>query len=314
MISDISVVLPQVSFAQSVRTFVRKMACRILPGISLDNFELESDSVFEASIHGALARLRNNATEYEQRTAVVVVTVNDVNRLCMLLKKACLAVGLKKVADDYLRHSYFTDFVLSQDLAKMKLLMRIAENDDPDLTRVFFHIARVLNGKVTSYEMLDYPSKEKANEDVQNFLGEVKGLIWESKDEISTKVEAVGEKVDTLAKRIKRKGGKPHDDTKIDAVKKAWNLVLNSDSAKGSVNTKPTFKLAMQYAKPILEEAGVTTAKEFARIRHAIAMREYRQRMKALAAKNPCANKGGIGIMHTMGKGVHVACPMKARC
>ncbi len=80
----------------------------------------------------------------------------------MLLKKACLAVGLKKVADDYLRHSYFTDFVLSQDLSKMQLLMRIADNGDPDLTRVFFNIARVLNGKVTSYEMLDYPSKEKA--------------------------------------------------------------------------------------------------------------------------------------------------------
>ena len=314
MISDITVVLPQVSFAQSVRTFVRKMACRILPGISLDNFELESDSVFEASIHGALARLRNNATEYEQRTAVVVVTVNDVNRLCMLLKKACLAVGLKKVADDYLRHSYFTDFVLSQDLAKMKLLMRIAENDDPDLTRVFFHIARVLNGKVTSYDMLDYPSKEKANEDVKNFLGEVKGLIWESNDEICAKVEAVGEKVDTLAKRVARKGRGKHNQDKVAFCLGIWSAAQKDYEFKYGLNTRLTHKAVYSRHHAELEAKGITTVDEFTKIIRAQQAREQRQRMKSLSVKNTCANKGGIGIMHTIGKGVHVACPMKARC
>ena len=144
MISHLSVVLPQILFAQSMREFVRKMARRILPGISLANFQLESDSVFEASINAALSALRDDATEYEQRTAVVVVAFNDVNRLCRLLKQSCAAV---------------------------------------------------------------------------------------------------------------------------------------------------------RFAKPILEEAGVTTAKEFARIRHAIAVREYRQRMKSLEAKGTCVGKSGNGIM-----------------
>ena len=54
----------------------------------------------------------------------------------------------------------------------------------------------------------------------------------------------------------------------------------------------PKFELAMRFAKPILEEAGITSAEEFAKIRHAISMREYRERMKSLAAKGNCASKG----------------------
>lgn len=285
MISQISVVLPQILFAQSVREFVRKMARRILPGIALEEFQLESDYVFECSINSALARLSDDATEHAQRAAVVAVTFNDVNRLCGLLKQACNAVGLGKIADDYLRYSYFSKFVLSQDAEKMRLLMRIAENDDTDLTRAFFHIARVLNGSAMSYETLDYAAKVKATEDVRNLLGEVKGAVLEAKEEVKVTVAEVCEKVDAVAKRVGKKGRKPHDEKKVDAVQKAWSLVLKSEAAKCSVNTKPTFELAMRFAKPILEEAGVTTAKEFARIRHAIAVREYRQRMKALEAK-----------------------------
>ena len=300
MSSNISVVLPQILFAQSVREFVRKMARRILPGIALEEFQLESDFVFESSINSTLARLSDDATLNERRAAVVAVTFNDVNRLCKLLKNACVAVGLKQVAEDYLRYSYFSNFILSQDTEKMRLLMRIADNDDKDLVRVFFHIARILNDGATTYETLDYAAKVKATEDVRNLLGEVKGAIYEAKGEVKDAVAEVGEKVDAVAKRVSRKGSSRHDKEKVSFCLGVWSAAQKDYEFKYGLNTRLTHKAVYDRHKNTLEGKGITSVAEFTKIIRAQQAREQRQRMKALEAKGTCAGKGGNGIMRTM--------------
>ena len=158
--------MPQIAFAQRIRDFARAMARRVVPGIPLENLRFESDQIFETHVNRALYSLPETATDYHRRCAVVKVICDDATRLCAMLKNACKAVGLGDIADEYLNHATFFNFVLEQDNSKMDLLMSIAENSDEDLARVFFNIARVLKGKEIDYYKLGDDAKRKASDDI----------------------------------------------------------------------------------------------------------------------------------------------------
>ena len=81
-----------------------------------------------------------------------------------------------------------------------------------------------------------------------------------------------------------------HDERKIDAVRQVWALANESAEAKQSLNTRMTFAVALRYGKPVLDQAGIATREEFARIRHAISCRESRARIKALEATRTAAS------------------------
>ena len=166
---SVSAIMPQIAFAQRIREFARAMLRRVVPGIPLEKLRFESDLIFETHVNRAVYSLPETATDYDRRCAVVKVMCEDATRLCAMLKNACKAVGLGDIADEYLNHATFFNFVLEQDNAKMDLLMSVAENNDPDLARVFFNIARVLKGKDVDYYKLGDDARRKASDDIINF-------------------------------------------------------------------------------------------------------------------------------------------------
>ena len=104
-------------------------------------------------------------------------------------------------------------------------------------------------------------------------------------EEVKGGIAAVGEKVSRMMRPAKRgKGRNTYDERKIAAVKSVWALVNKSDPARRSLNTRMTYLTALKYGKSILEEAGVLTRNEFAKIKRAIICREYRARLKTLEA------------------------------
>lgn len=132
---------------------------------------------------------------------------------------------------------------------------------------------------------------------------EVRGDIGEVKCD----VEQVDKKISHL--RLAKKSKSKYD---VDLAKVCVSLMASAKEkleVKHGLNTRVTYKAAFDYNRATLVGHGITTVAEFTKIIRAQQAREQRQRMKTLTAKNTCANKGGIGIMHSMGK-AHKTLPL----
>lgn len=302
--------MPQIAFAQRIRDFARAMARRVVPGIPLENLRFESDQIFETHVNRALYSLPETATDYHRRCAVVKVICDDATRLCAMLKNACKAVGLGDIADEYLNHATFFNFVLEQDNSKMDLLMSIAQNSDDDLARVFFNIARVLKGKDVDYYKLGDDAKRKASDDIKNLAAEVRDHI----ERVSAKVDGVGAKVDGVGEAVQigfanadqkllecktaidsidlkvsklRRSGRrqsPYADEAKTLCWHYWTTANNREEVWRSVNTRITYKAVFEHGRKHLACVGVTSEKDFKKIIHAESMRRNRE-MESRAGK-----------------------------
>ena len=103
--------------------------------------------------------------------------------------------------------------------------------------------------------------------------------------EVDANVAAVGEMVAEIGV-ARQKGGRSHPEKKVEAVRTAWTVYLGRTTARMGVNTRPTNRGAFDYSRRQLELAGVTTLKEFSEIKHALRVREYRQRLKIIDASS----------------------------
>lgn len=289
---QISAIMPQIAFAQRIRDFARAMARRVLPGVPLDELQFESNQIFETHLNSAIYSLPEGACDRDRRCAVVKVICKDATRLCAMLKNACKAVGLGDIADEYLNHATFFNFVLEQDNSKMDLLMSIAENSDDDLARVFFNIARVLKGKEIDYYKLGDDAKRKASDDIKNLAAEVRDHI----ERVGAKVERVGAKVeecktaiDSLDEKVSklRRSGKSQSRYTEEAKALCWHYwttANNREEVWRSVNTRITYKAVFEYGKKQLASVGVTSEKELKKIVLAIIKSRDRE-MESRAGK-----------------------------
>ena len=289
---QISAIMPQIAFAQRIRDFARAMARRVLPGVPLDELQFESNQIFETHLNSAIYSLPEGASDRDRRCAVVKVICKDATRLCAMLKNACKAVGLGDIADEYLNHATFFNFVLEQDNAKMDLLMSIAENSDEDLARVFFNIARVLKGKEIDYYKLGDDAKRKASDDIKNLAAEVRDHI----ERVGAKVERVGAKVERVGAKVEEcKTAIDSLDEKVSKLRKSekprgrytqksktlcwscWTAAAHREEVWGNLNTRITYKAVFDYYRSRLAQVGVLDHNMFREIIRAECRRRNRE-------------------------------------
>ena len=298
--------MSQIAFAQRIREFVRALVRRVVPGIPLERLQIESDLIFETHVNQAVYSLPETASDYDRRCAVVKVMCTDAARLLVMLKNACKAVGLEGVANEYLNHATFFNFILEQDNSKMDLLMSVAENNDPDLARVFFNIARVLKGKDVDYYKLGDDARRKASDDIMNFAAEVRDIIERVGAKVALVEAAVqagfaqaGQKmqecraaiaaVDAKVSKLRRSGkakGRYADEAKT-LCWHYWKAANNREEVWRSVNTRITYKSVFEYGQRQLASVGVTSVSEYKAIVQAVIKHRNREMANRAHLRTP---------------------------
>ncbi len=104
-------------------------------------------------------------------------------------------------------------------------------------------------------------------------------------DAVVGKMAAIGAEMARLKPQTRRRHGAQYADAKVDAVREAMVRHEESSVARNSENTRRTLRGVFEYARPLLESAGIATLEQFRKIKHALDVRAYRNRLKELEAR-----------------------------
>ncbi len=119
---------------------------------------------------------------------------------------------------------------------------------------------------------------------VSFFVGQIDAVVGKI-DAVVGKVDAIGAEMARLKPQTRRRHGAQYADAKVDAVREAMVRHEESSVARNSENTRRTLSGAFEYSRRLLESAGIATLEQFRKIKHALDVRAYRNRLKELEAR-----------------------------
>jgi hypothetical protein len=99
------------------------------------------------------------------------------------------------------------------------------------------------------------------------------------------KVDVIGAEMARLKSQTRRRHGAQYADAKVDAVREAMVRHEESSVARNSENTRRTLCGVFEYSRRLLESVGIASLEQFRKIKHALDVRAYRNRLKELEAR-----------------------------
>jgi hypothetical protein len=122
-------------------------------------------------------------------------------------------------------------------------------------------------------------------EKILSFFGGKIQAIGGKIDAVVGKVDVIGAEMARLKAQKRRRHGAQYADAKVDAVREAMVRHEESSVARNSENTRRTLHGVFEYSRRLLESVGIATLEQFRKIKHALDVRAYRNRLKELEAR-----------------------------
>lgn len=287
----------QADFACAVLAFIRGLLHTVLPSLANDRSILGTEEDFKAQMDAALVAVSSaDATEYQFRVAVADKACGEVSRLCGMLTDACVFIGLDDIAKRYLDPKRFIRLVLKQDRGKLAALMAIVNAGDRNMGRLLMRVGAALEGRADIYDDMEPGAKRKATNDTKRIIAEVQKLaagverkIDDSRAEIIGRVDGVGERIDRL--KLKGRRRSKYSDAQREACNSYWNAAQRNAELRYSSRRGLTHEAAFGYYRRELAKAGVTSAKQFVAILNSIKSKACAARRKELEAKQESLRK-----------------------
>ena len=216
-------VMGQAKYVCAVHKFIQDLLLKTAPEFLKGSGALKTEEEFKDTIDAAIASVTtSNATERDYVRAMVETSSAAMKPFCHLLRGAADVVGLRKIAERYLDGARFQEMLLRRDQDKLERLndiLRKASVGPVNPAKILMDVAKVLDENAECYDDLDAAAKRKAQRDIARLMGKVEEIhnemtaskneitqhIDEGKEELVSRVDAVGAKIDKLKIKGKRK-------------------------------------------------------------------------------------------------------------
>ncbi|MCR5750896.1 MAG: hypothetical protein K6G91_02940 [Kiritimatiellae bacterium] len=248
-------VLRQIAYAKSVRSVIRSIMRRMLDGDWINNIFASSDDEFNDKLDEAFKSLDfASATKGDLCKVVAEVLINEVSRLCLVLKDVCDGSGKGAYYEAHISHERFVRLVLSTDTAKLGRMERILKDAKLTPIDVLRGMGAILNDEPLEERMaLGAKERRIANAELKTLVEETKNAI----DNVGAKVDEVDKKVSKL-----RKGGKKNckysdeideKNRKVVGVEDPQRLIEDiPNKVISSMGIMPTFEIEEMDGKPVV--------------------------------------------------------------
>ena len=291
----------QAEYVCAVHSFIQELLLRVALGLLQDRSYILSDAEFKAKIEATIISVTSpTATENDYVRAIVNAACREMEDLCRLLKYASGVAGLEKIAAEYLDASRFAEMLMRRNEVKLNKLVEIVRKKDGAPVKILMDVAKVLNDDAESYDDMALSAKRKATAELKKVVENVTSIVSEAearlsekidegKDEIVSRVDAVGAKVDKLKFKGKRKSRHSEEQRRVCFT--CWTAAQRNTELKYSTNRGVTYESAFEYFKKELAEVGIKKLSKFIAVIHALQTQEYEARKRELDAKREAERK-----------------------
>ena len=290
MFPYLSAVMPQIAYAHSVRDFIRELLRRFIPGKWIDRVISDQDANFDAKLGAAFASLDEmTATEKDYCAKVVSVLCDEVSSICEVTRLVCINRGYRKYADTFLSTDKFVRLLLRQDPEKIERLNAALADRSKPLCVLLRDVGAVLEDKASD-DGATFGAAEirKANAELKAIAADVKKTITTGIAEVRHDIAAVGEKVDCIKHRAKRRG--KYDDVGSHCLD-IWEIARADMSLRNSLNTRVTYEAVFARHKGDLEKSGIDTVEKFKKVIHAAQSKRSSDNIKKLESRQDKARQ-----------------------
>ena len=284
-------VLRQIAYARSVRSVIRAIMRRMLDGEWIDRIFASSDEEFNSWLDVALKSLDlRTATKRDFCEAVVGVLCDEVSELCQALKEVCEGgSGYSDYFKSHISHERFVRLVLSVDTVKLGKMKKILEDARLSPIDILRNIGAVLNDEALEERAaLGARERRHANAELKAIAADVKKTMQTGFAEVRHDIAAVGEKVDRIKHRAKRRG--KYDDVGGHCLD-IWEVALADVSLRNSLNTRVTYEAVFARHKDDLEKCRIDKAAKFKKVIHAAQSKRSSDNIKKLEARQDKARQ-----------------------
>jgi hypothetical protein len=291
----LAVVADQIAYTQSVRDFVRDLMKRFIPGRWASCVIPDGNDRFTERLDAAFLKVDEaTATRGDYCNEVVEVLCAELRSVSATLREVCETRGHREYAERYLSRERFVNMLLERDIATLEALhaaLADASLDNLDLMR---RIAAILDGKDASGRAepaaiaesertaANAELREIASEVRQGISADVMRAIGEGWSMCSTKLDSIGEKLESMRWRG---GGRR---TKYGAelrerCERVWEFGRRDFELRNSLNTRVTYGAVFARYRGYLEPYGIDTVDKFRKVVHCAQSLASARRAAALA-------------------------------
>ena len=307
----------QKAYICAVHSFIVKLLRAVLPDVAFDNVLMLGEDELARRLDGIIsshgeAKKPNAGDCCLAMAQAACVSMKDA---CDLLKTACVAVGLEKIAGRYLDAPWFIKVLLRKDMRKLTLLQHAIDFSDIRPSRILMNAAAILDNKAVAYDSMNDKAKRRADSETAELLRKVadgveslhvkmdahsaetqtqfaavRDDIRETKEALLEKAEAILTKA--VASKLSGKRRSKHTAEQKKVCLACWMEAQRNEELKSGTETgKATYEAAFNWYKRQLSLVGVTKLSKFIDVLHTINNTQSASNIKALGAKREAERK-----------------------
>ncbi len=306
-----AVATEQKAYICAVHSFIVKLLRAVLPDVAFDNVLMLGEGELARSLDGTI-RVHGEMQKPNAGDcclAMAQTACASMKDACDLLKTACVAVGLEKIAGRYLDAPWFIKVLLRRDLAKLTLLQHTIDFSDSRPSRILMNAAAILDNKAIAYDSMNAKAKRKADSETAELLrkvadgveslhvkmdahsaetqtqfASVRDDIRETKEALLEKAEAILTKAVAAKLSGKRKSRHTTEQKKVCLA--LWMEAQRNEELKsGTEKGIATYEAAFSWYKRQLALVGVTDSRKFIDVLQTIKSKRSADQKAALEAK-----------------------------